>query len=107
MLAVWAQPTGRHGAGQPCRGCLQFAFYRRVSTEGHQDPVTSLAWQREQAATLVAEQGRSSQNSPTSGRAGPWRGRAAALADRTCDPATRTLRAGTQDATAVTTDQHR
>ena len=55
--------SGRSPPGVTGRDSLQFAFYGRVSTEGHQDPVTSLAWQREQAAT--------------------------------------------QDATAVTTDQHR
>jgi site-specific DNA recombinase len=33
------------------------ARYGRVSAEDHQDPVTSLARQREQAAALVAGQG--------------------------------------------------
>ena len=37
---------------------LRFAFCGRVSTEDHQDPVTSLARQREQAAALVAGRGR-------------------------------------------------
>jgi len=36
------------------RGGLRFAFYGRVSTEDHQDPVTSRARQRDQAAALVA-----------------------------------------------------
>ena len=40
------------------RGGLRFAFYGRVSTEDHQDPVTSLARQRDQAAALVAGHGR-------------------------------------------------
>jgi len=72
--------------GQPCRGCLQFAFYGRVSTEGHQDPLISLARKRKQAVSLVAGHGRSSRSSPTSGRAGPWRGRAAALVAALADP---------------------
>jgi hypothetical protein len=33
---------------------LRFAFYGRVSTEDHQDPVTSRARQRDQAGALVA-----------------------------------------------------
>jgi len=37
---------------------LRFAFYGRVSTEDHQDPVTSLARQQAQAAALVAGHGR-------------------------------------------------
>ena len=37
---------------------LRFAFYGRVSTEDHQDPVTSLARQRAQAGALVAGHGR-------------------------------------------------
>jgi site-specific DNA recombinase len=38
----------------PRRGGLRFAFYGRVSTEDYQDPVTSRARQRDQAAALVA-----------------------------------------------------
>jgi hypothetical protein len=53
-LAVWASRTGRRQrAGRGC-GLLRFAFCGRVSAEDHQDPVTSLARQREQAAALVA-----------------------------------------------------
>ncbi len=37
---------------------LRFVFYGRVLTEDYQDPVTSLARQREQAAALVAGRGR-------------------------------------------------
>ena len=37
---------------------LRLAFYGRVSTKDWQDPVTSRARQREQAAVLVARQGR-------------------------------------------------
>jgi site-specific DNA recombinase len=58
MLAAWAERTGRHQAGQPCRGGLRFAFYARVSTEDRQDPVTSLARQRNQAAALVTGHGK-------------------------------------------------
>ena len=29
------------GRAEPCRGGLRFAFYGRVSTEDHQDPVTN------------------------------------------------------------------
>jgi hypothetical protein len=36
---------------------LRFVFYGRVSTEDWQDPVTSRAWQREQAAALVRGHG--------------------------------------------------
>ncbi|MGH3260202.1 MAG: recombinase family protein [Streptosporangiaceae bacterium] len=56
-LAVWAERTGRRRAGEPGRGSLRFAFYGRVSTEDHQDPVTSEARQREQAVVLVAGHG--------------------------------------------------
>ena len=57
-LAVWAERTGRRSAPLQGRGGLRFAFYGRVSTEDHQDPVTSRARQREQAAALVAGRGR-------------------------------------------------
>jgi DNA invertase Pin-like site-specific DNA recombinase len=40
------------------RGRLRFAFYGRVSTEDHQDPVTSRARQRDQASAMVAGHGR-------------------------------------------------
>ena len=57
-LAAWAERTGRRGAAEPGGGGLRFVFYGRVSTEDYQDPVTSLARQREQAAALVAGRGR-------------------------------------------------
>src|SRR5258708_6243669 len=57
-LAAWAERTGRRRAAGEGRGGLRFAFYGRVSTEDHQDPVTSLARQREQAGALVAGHGR-------------------------------------------------
>ncbi|MCP9952712.1 recombinase family protein [Actinomadura madurae] len=37
---------------------MRFAFYGRVSTEDHQDPVTSRARQRDQAVALVGGHGR-------------------------------------------------
>jgi len=49
--------TGRSIATGPVRGRLRFAFYGRVSTEDHQDPVTSRARQRDQASTLIAGHG--------------------------------------------------
>jgi site-specific DNA recombinase len=57
-LTVWAERTGRRRAAGQERGGLRFAFYGRVSTEDHQDPVTSLARQRAQAGALVAGHGR-------------------------------------------------
>ena len=56
-LAAWAERTGRRRAAGHGRGGLRFAIYGRVSTEDHQDPVTSLARQRDQAAALVAGHG--------------------------------------------------
>jgi hypothetical protein len=53
-LILWAERSGRRGASEPGRGGLRFAFYGRVSTEDYQDPVTSRARQRDQAAALVA-----------------------------------------------------
>jgi site-specific DNA recombinase len=53
-LILWAEHSGRRGASEPGRSGLRFAFYGRVSTEDHQDPVTSRARQRDQAAALVA-----------------------------------------------------
>ncbi|MBT2234408.1 recombinase family protein [Nonomuraea sp. NEAU-A123] len=43
---------------EPRRRGLRFVFYGRVSTEDHQDPVSSRARQRDQAAVLVARFGR-------------------------------------------------
>ena len=58
MLEAWAERTGRGRAAGNGRGGLRFVFYGRVSTEDWQDPVTSRARQRDQAAALVAGQGR-------------------------------------------------
>ena len=57
-LEAWAGRTGRRRAAGHGRGGLRFAFYGRVSTEDWQDPVTSRARQRDQAAALVAGHGR-------------------------------------------------
>lgn len=56
-LVGWA--TGR--ARRPARlvaGGLRFAFYWRVSTEDHQDPVTSRAWQLRRALATIGGEGR-------------------------------------------------
>ena len=58
ILILWAERSGRRRASEPQRGGLRFAFYGRVSTEDYQDPVTSAARQRDQAAALVAGFGR-------------------------------------------------
>jgi site-specific DNA recombinase len=58
MLALWAEATGHRRAAGHGLGRLRFAFYGRVSTEDWQDPVTSRARQRDQAAALVAGHGR-------------------------------------------------
>jgi site-specific DNA recombinase len=56
-LREWAERFGRCRPGFPPRGRQRFAFYGRVSTEDWQDPVTSLARQREQAEALVRGHG--------------------------------------------------
>jgi hypothetical protein len=55
LLSAWVARIG----ARPVRGQagLRFAFYGRVSSEDWQDPVTSRARQREQAAALVAGHG--------------------------------------------------
>jgi len=57
VLAAWAERTAPRSA-QRCQAGLRFAFYGRVSTEDWQDPVTSRARQRDQAAALVAGHGK-------------------------------------------------
>jgi hypothetical protein len=57
-LEAWVERTGRRRAAARGCGVLRFAFYGRVSTEDWQDPVTSRARQRDQAAALVAGHGR-------------------------------------------------
>jgi site-specific DNA recombinase len=56
VLAAWAEQSCRRAA-EPDRARTRFAFYGRVSTEDWQDPVTSRARQRDQAAALVAGHG--------------------------------------------------
>jgi site-specific DNA recombinase len=90
QLALWAERTGRHPGSRPDRGELRFAFYGRVSTEDHQDPVTSRARQRDQAAALVAGFGRIVAEFFDAGqsRVLPWarRPQAAALVAAMADP---------------------
>ena len=90
MLAAWAERIGRRRIGDPGRGGLRFAFYGRVSTEDWQDPVTSRARQREQAAVLVAGHGKIVAEFFDSGesRTLPWarRPRAAAVVAALADP---------------------
>lgn len=59
-LAAWADTCAqrRTKADDPQRRALRFAFYGRVSTEDHQDPATSRAWQLLQAQSLIAGHGR-------------------------------------------------
>ena len=58
VLHEWAEARDRRrrGAQQPITG-LRFAFYGRTSTAEYQDPVTSQAWQREMAESVIAEHG--------------------------------------------------
>lgn len=56
-LVAWAARSGLPESRGPVRGGLRFVFYGRVSTEDWQDPVTSRARQREQAAALVRGHG--------------------------------------------------
>jgi hypothetical protein len=75
---------------RPLRGGLRFAFYGRVSTEDHQDPVTSRVRQRDQARMLVAGHGRIAAEYFDAGqsRVLPWarRPQAAALPAAMADP---------------------
>jgi site-specific DNA recombinase len=56
-LLTWAERSGCRRAKGPVRGGLRFVFYGRVSTEDWQDPESSLARQREQAAAIVRGHG--------------------------------------------------
>jgi site-specific DNA recombinase len=56
VLVAWAERSRHREAERGDEG-VRFAFYGRVSTEDWQDPVTSRARQREQAAALVAGHG--------------------------------------------------
>jgi len=89
-LTSWARATGRGRRAELCQGGLRFAFYGRVSTEEHQDPVTSRAWQLGLAAGLVAGYGRIVAEFFDAGqsRTLPWarRPQAAALVAAMADP---------------------
>ena len=89
-LIAWAERTGRRPVLGLHRGTLRFAFYGRVSTEDHQDPVTSRARQRDQADALVAGHGRIVADFFDAGetRVLPWsrRPQAAALLVAMADP---------------------
>ena len=92
VLAVWAERTSsrRDPAPGSGRGALRFAFYGRVSTEDWQDPVTSRARQRDQAAVLVAGRGKIVAEFFDAGqsRTLPWtrRPQAAAMVAALADP---------------------
>jgi DNA invertase Pin-like site-specific DNA recombinase len=89
-LIGWAERSGRRTISEPRRGGLRFAFYRRVSTEDYQDPVTSRARQRDQAGALVAGSGQIVAEFFDAGqsRVLPWarRPQAAALLAAMADP---------------------
>lgn len=89
-LGQWAQPSGGRRGTEPHRRRLRFAFYGRVSTEDHQDPVTSHARQRDQAGMLVAGHGQIVAEYFDAGqsRVLPWarRPQAAALLAALADP---------------------
>ena len=58
-LATWARDHGhsrRQFLAEPSG--LRFAFYWRVSTEDHQDPVSSRQWQLDQASATISGAGR-------------------------------------------------
>jgi len=60
LLAAWIdgkKPRTRH-RGCAVLGGLRFAFYGRVSTRDHQDPVSSQRWQLDVATDLIAGRGR-------------------------------------------------
>ncbi|MEY9966184.1 site-specific DNA recombinase [Streptacidiphilus sp. MAP12-16] len=57
VLAAWADRCRETAAPAAARG-LRFAFYGRVSTEEHQDPATSRAWQLLRAQALICGHGR-------------------------------------------------
>ncbi|WP_280702885.1 recombinase family protein [Kitasatospora sp. GP82] len=58
-LAMWARErAGLAHTNTSEKAGLRFAFYGRVSTEDHQDPATSRAWQLLRAESLVSGHGR-------------------------------------------------
>ncbi|MEY9892499.1 site-specific DNA recombinase [Catenulispora sp. MAP5-51] len=57
-MADWAARLRKPSARPVAGGGLRFAFYWRVSTEDHQDPVTSRTWQLERALATIFGEGR-------------------------------------------------
>ncbi|MEU9896358.1 recombinase family protein [Streptomyces phaeochromogenes] len=92
LLTRWAHDSALHPvpAGCPDAGGLRFAFYGRVSTEDHQDPATSQAWQLLRAQALASGHGRIVTEFFDVGRSRtvPWarRPQAAALLAAISDP---------------------
>ncbi|OXM60507.1 recombinase family protein [Amycolatopsis vastitatis] len=93
LLSEWGQGARQrltHRPHQQARGAVRFAFYGRTSTVEHQDPVSSAAWQREAAETLIAGRGLIVTEYFDAGcsRRLPWRDRpeAAALLTALHDP---------------------
>ena len=91
VLQGWVQARGRRRRGaRPLSGSavagLRFAFYGRTSTAELQDPVTSRAWQREMAESVISGCGVITSEFFDVGcsRRVPWarRPRAAALLER-------------------------
>ena len=84
QLRSWAQRNSDRPtrAAPPLAGQLRFAFYGRVSTEDHQDPVSSRAWQRTRAEALIAGTGQIVVEFFDVGRSRvlPWAARPAAAA---------------------------
>jgi hypothetical protein len=56
-LRAWASATAAR-TFEVGRRVLRFTFYGRYSTENRQNPVTSYAWQRDQAEATVTGEGR-------------------------------------------------
>lgn len=92
LVTDWARnwTPGSSPVGMPSADGLRFAFYGRVSTEDHQDPDTSQAWQVLRAQALVAGHGRIVAEFFDTGRSRtvPWarRPQAAALLAAMADP---------------------
>ena len=57
-LASWVKARSAQRPARVIAGGLRFAFYWRVSTEDHQDPVTSRQWQLDQALATILGEGR-------------------------------------------------
>ncbi len=92
VLAQWARVPhrSRRVAGAAGSGGLRFAFYGRCSTEDHQDPVTSRAWQLAGAQAVTSGHGRivAQYFDVGNSRVLPWarRPQAAALLSAMADP---------------------